>query len=274
MWLKIGSYPEKESAAEIASKLSSSGARIEVKVYVDWELEEKCILRGKLSELKAYGYEEVEEWERYVEILRELLKKPMNVSEFERKFLELAKPDAYELAKKFKDSSISDEEFFDAAESAFQLSLLISAIYGFLRMNGVEVENVIAGSLPEDPEVIIELEDERDGCQKLYMLTFIPVWDVYVDVLSLIGAEIELDGEEGAVLDAAARLVANITAKIRDEQQLDRLRDYSGGLIEASSSPLDGDVIVDGGEIFDIIIKALEKAGIVRISGNRITLRR
>ncbi len=274
MWLKIGSYPEMESAAEIASKLSDAGARIEIKVYADWDLEEKYILRGKLSEIKKYDYEEVKEWERYVEIIRSILTYPMPLDEFEKKFLEEAHPYDYNLAKKVYDVEISEDEFFEAAESAFKLSILMSSIYGFLKVNGVRVDDYVSGTLPEDPEVVIELEEEVEGSQKLYVLSFVPVWDVYVDVLSLIGTKPKLDGEEGTVVDAAARILANVAVKAEEVSDIDELREYCGGVIEAESTSLDGDVIVDGEEIFDEIIKSLEKAGIVRVTGNKIRRRK
>ncbi len=276
MWLKIGSFADRDEAAEIVSELSDLGIRIELKPHIDWDLEEKYILRGKLSELEKYSYQEVREWKRYVEIVRSIVTETVSSEEFERKFLESADPETYSHARKLQDTNITDEEFFLAAESAFKLSLLLTSIYGFLKLNGVEVGDYIRGSIPEDPELVIELDEEVEGCEKIYVLSFVPVWDVYVDVVSLLTAErVDVDySEVAAVLDAAARLVGNIITKIPEVRDLDELREYSSGVIDSSSSHLGGEVVVHGEEVFGELIRTLEKAGIVRVSGGRIWLRK
>ena len=82
MWLKVGSYPEREIAMEVASKLRNAGARVEIKEFVDWEIDEKYILHTRLDELE----DDASEWRRYVEILRGLVGKGMDVESFEMSF--------------------------------------------------------------------------------------------------------------------------------------------------------------------------------------------
>jgi len=98
---------------------------------------------------------------------------------------------------------------------------------------------------------------------------------VYVDVLSLIGERrSNIRGEEGAVIDATARLVASVAVKAGEVSDIDELKEYSSGVIETDSSELDADLIVDGEEAFEEILRALEKAGVIRTAGNKVRLRK
>ncbi len=120
MWLRVTTFPDREMAMEFASNLRNSGARVEVKEIVEWDFEERYFLRGNLSELEEY--EEAQDWKNYSEIIREILKGGMDVSEFEREFLKRASPENYEKVLKLKDESLNDEEFLDAMEAALELA--------------------------------------------------------------------------------------------------------------------------------------------------------
>lgn len=271
MWLRVGSYPEKEMAMEMASKLRNAGARVEIKEYTDWDLEEKYVLRGKLSELEEY--EEVQEWKRYTEIIRDLLKEKIDVETFEKEFLKRAFPEEYKMAEKIRDEEVSDEAFLDGVEAAFKLSFLMSSIYGFLRVNGIEVNDFVEGSLPDDPEIVIELDDEVVGSEKVYYLDFSPAWDVNVDILSVVRNNVTVEGIEGVVVDALSRVLVNLIAGLEETNDIEELENYALGVIEESEG-LDAEVYVDAEEIFDLMLKSLEKAGIIRISGKKVKLRK
>ena len=271
MWLRVGSYPEKELAMEVASRLRNAGARVEIREYVDWELEEKYVLRGRFSELEEY--EEVQEWKKYAEIIRDLLKEKIDIESFEREFLKRAFPKEFELAEKIRDERASDDEFLDAVEAALKLSFLMSSVYGFLKVNDIKINDFVEGKLPEDPEIIIELDNEVEGSEKVYYLDFTPAWDVNVDVLSVIRNDVETEGIEGAVVDAASRVLVNLIAGLEETSDLEELKNYVFGIIDESEG-FDAEVYVDAEEIFDVMLKSLEKAGIIRISGNKIKLRK
>lgn len=271
MWLKVGSYPDRKTAMEIASKFRNAGARVEIKDYIEWDLEEKYILRGKLSELEEY--EEAQEWKRYAEIIRGLLKHKIETETFEREFLKRAFPEDFKLAEKLKDDNASDDEFLEGVEAALKLSFIMSQVYGFMEVNGVEIGDFIEGTLPEDPEIVIELDDEAAGCEKIYYLDFTPVWDVNVDVLSVIRKGITVDGLEGSVVDALSRVTVNLIAGMEDTNNLEELEDYMMGVIDESGW-FDAKIYVDAEDVFETILKALEKAGIIRISGKKVKLRK
>ncbi|AIG97227.1 hypothetical protein [Archaeoglobus fulgidus] len=272
MWLRVTTFPDKEMAMELTSKLRNSGARVEVREIVEWDFEERYFLRGNLSELEEY--EEAQDWKNYSEIIREILKGRMEVSEFEREFLKRASPENYEKVVKLKDESLGDEEFLDAMEAAFRVSLLMSSVYSFLKANGIEVgEDYIEGELPEDPTIIIELDEEVEGCEKGYFLQLTPAWDVNVDILSVLTKDVELEGLDGVVIDAAARIVMNVIAGLEETNDIEKLKEYTSGIIEDADN-LDGELYVDAEEVYEAILKSLEKAGIVRVSGRKVKLRK
>jgi len=73
MWLRISTLPDREMAMDLASKLRNSGARVEIREVVEWDLEERYFLKGKLSELEEY--EEAQEWKNYSDIIRKILQR-------------------------------------------------------------------------------------------------------------------------------------------------------------------------------------------------------
>jgi len=271
MWLRLGSYPDREIAMEIASKLKNSGVRVEVREIAEWDFEERYFLKGKLSELEEY--EEAQEWKTRIEKMREILKGRIETSKFEKEVLKTFEPEAYEKLMKLKDENISEEDFLDSMESALKASLLISSIVTFLRINGFVVnEDYIEGQLPDDPTIIIELNQEVEGCDKEYILQLYPSWDVNVDVLSVITKDVELGDTEGVALNAASRIVMNIIAGLEETNDIEKLKEFASGIIDDSG--LDGNLYVDAEDLFETIIKALERAGIVRVSGKKIKMRK
>jgi hypothetical protein len=276
MWLKLGSYSDLDSASEIISTLRECGIKWELKECIEWDMVEKFFVRGRLSELKKYGYEEIEEWERYVRVLRDVLKEPVKREEFEELFFSTVDPEGYELAKRFlkgNSSELNDEEFYRAAEAVLKHSLISSSIYGFLQINGVEVGDYIQGELPEDPEIILEIDDGEDA-ERIYAMTLIKSWDVYVNCLSLIDADIEkLKGRrEFAILNPIARLIASIIVEIieRRESSYEEIEELASGIVDGKSINMDGNLIVDGSEVLDEILKTFEKSGWIKKVGDKI----
>ena len=267
MWLKVGSYPERELAMEIASKLRNAGARVEIKEFVDWEIDEKYILHTRLDELEDH---DAREWKKYIEVLRDLVNKGMDVENFEREFLKKTHPAEFELTEKLAQNSITDDEFIDAVEAALRLSFVMSSIYSFLKLNGVEVEDRVYGELPENPEIVIEVDDEVEGSKKVYYLEFVPTWDVSVDIMSVIQNEIEIEGMEGMAIDAASRVLLNLLIGVEETGNVESLEDYAVGVLETE----EGEVYVDAEDALETMLKSLEKSGIVRIAGKKIRLRK
>ncbi len=150
----------------------------------------------------------------------------------------------------------------------------MSSVYSFLKTNGIEVgEDYIEGELPEDPTIIIELDDEVEGCEKGYFLQLTPAWDVNVDIMSVLTKDVDVEGLDGVVIDAAARIVMNVIAGLEETNDIEKLKEYTTGIIDDAES-LDGELYVDAEEVYEAILKSLEKAGIVRVSGRKVKLRK
>ncbi|MEM4616231.1 MAG: hypothetical protein QXY19_04420 [Archaeoglobaceae archaeon] len=271
MWLRLATSENKEELLEIASELRSLGAKVEIREIVEFEEEEQFILRGKLSELRKnpagekYA-KELERWERWIQILRGILKdERISYNEFMDKFLSKEAPKSYETAKKFIEGGLSAEELISSAENAIRIRVILDELTFFLLRNGIEIGEFIRGNLPEDPEVIITVDEASDGSKKLTTIHFFPVWELYVDVISLLGEEVE-NKELGSLLG----VISNIILNIEKTEDLEKLRELSSGLIEEENE----EILINCEEIFDLIVRSLEKAGIVRVSGKKIKMRK
>lgn len=265
------SSEDKNKLLGIASELRNIGAKVELRELVEWEEDEQFVFRGKISELKnllsaGKWNEEIEKWERRIQILKEILKeREIKYDEFIEKFLKFEDPESYESAKKFMDGELSIEEFISSAENAIKLKILLDELQLFLLKNGFEIGDFIRGSLPEDPEVIISIDEPVEGSTKLITIDFFPVWELYVDVLSLLGEEVE-----NKELLSLLSVISNILLNIENINDIDKLRELSSAIIQNENE----EILINCEEIFDLIVKSLEKEGIVRVSGKKIKIRK
>ena len=251
MWLKIGSFRDLDAAAEILSALERAGIKWDLKQCIDWEVEEKYFLRGKLSELKRFHYKEIKDWERYIKVIKEILRDGIKREEFEKNL--------------FEKLGINDP---------IDRFLLVADVYNFLKMNGLKVNDVISGNLPDDPEIFVEVDEFFEGAKRMYVLVLVKSWDIYVDCLSLIKAKLnELKDNEDlyCLLDAVARMFANLMVQLLEMKtcKVEDLKVYSIGAVECLNNKL----VVDAEDVLDEILKGFEKAGIIKRYKDKITLR-
>ncbi|MEO0252366.1 MAG: hypothetical protein ABIM44_09060 [candidate division WOR-3 bacterium] len=271
MWLRLASSEDKAKLLEIASKLRNMGAKVELRELVEWEEDEQFVLKGKISELKKLPSAEkwiyeIEKWERRVKIIKEILKdQEIKYEDFLERFLKSEDPESYESAKKFLNGDLNIEEFVSSAEDAIKIKILLDELNFFLLRNGFEIGEFIKGSIPEDPEIMISLAEPTEGSTKLLTIDFFPVWELNVDVLSLLGEEVD-NKELGSLLS----VISNILLNVENIEDLDKLRELSSGVIDGSNE----EILISCEEIFDLIVKSLEKSGIVRVSGKKIKLRK
>ncbi|MET1124136.1 MAG: hypothetical protein ABWW66_02580 [Archaeoglobaceae archaeon] len=230
MWLKVGSYFERDEASAVASKLSECGARVEVKGSIEWDLEEKSFKKCRLSELEG---DERRKWEEYCEILRELLANGLSGRELEREFA----------IRLFGERALELDPLEDP-DLAVEVLKALFDLHTFLSANGIDFFE--GGVLPEDPEVVIEGEGER-----VYMVVFFPVWEVFVEPVSLLRLKSGIEGEEGVALEVFSTIVASAL--------------FNEGM--EASGYIDGEgfsVVYDGSEVVEELLRYLEKSGYVR----------
>ncbi|MEM4155325.1 MAG: hypothetical protein QXQ38_01200 [Archaeoglobaceae archaeon] len=271
MWLRLCSSEDKTVFLEMASELRKMSAKVEIRELVEFEREEQFVLKGKLSEIRRFKdhkelEKKIEKWEKRIKILREALKEQnIKYEDFLENFLNQEDPEGFEFAKRFMNGQVDVEEVVNSAGRFIEFKTTLEEVDYFLLKNGFEIGENLKGSLPEDPEVIITLKEPVEGSKKLITVEYFPVWELYVDVLSLIGEDVE--NEEIAPI---LGVISNILVNLEKIEDLDKLMEMCSGIIEDE----DREVMVNCGEVFDLIVRALEKSGIVRISGKKIKMRK
>lgn len=286
MWVRLGRY-ERENAMELISWLRKAKIRCDIKPCIGWRLRERYYVQGKLSELKKLKFEEVDEWERYVRIARELVKKPIGVEEFEDKFLSKVNPERHTFVKrcieligdkadfsKLEEAGISISRFVDTFWEEYNFML---EVFDMLEMNGVEVTDVVKGELPEDPRLVVELKEYKRGAKTLYELELFKAWEVYVDAVSVAG-RVDFEEEfkvnywdEFILLASIASLIDNYVSFLSENPKIDidALRDFEKGFIEGDAV----DIAIDAEGLTEEVVKSLEEAGFVRRKGKTIIWR-
>ncbi len=274
MWIRLGRY-EHDDAMELVSWLKKSKIRYEIKSCVDWGIRERYYVKGRLSELRGVG-KEVEEWEKCIQTIRKLLAKPVGVKEFEEKLLSEVNPERHAFVKKCREIMGGKIDFSKLEETGITAYTFVEAFWGehsfmlevfdMLRMNGLEINEVIKGELPEDPQLIVELREYRDGAKTLYELELFKVWEVYVDTLSVTeGFDEEFKvryWDEFILLASTASLLSSYISSLSEKQKstIDELKTLEKGFIGGEMI----DVAIEADGLTEEIIKALEEAGLVR----------
>lgn len=271
MWLRLATSEDKEKLLEMAADLRRSGARIEIRELIEWEEDELFFISGKLSELRKISASEklrgeIEKWERRITVLRKILEKgEVRYEEFLESFMKSEDPEVYESAKKLMAEDLDAEDLVSFAENAIKIGILMDELQLFLGKNGIEVGEFVRGNLPDDPEVTVILEEPVEGARNLVVVDYFPLWELYVDVLSLLGEEVD-DRVLGCILAA----ISNILLNVEKVEDIEKLRELSSSIIDGEN----GEILINCEEIFETIVRSLEKAGIVRVSGKKIKIRR
>jgi hypothetical protein len=271
VWLRLATSEDKEKLLEMAADLRRSGARIEIRELIEWEEDELFFISGKLSELRKISASEklrgeIEKWERRITVLRKILEKgEVRYEEFLESFMKSEDPEVYESAKKLMAEDLDAEDLVSFAENAIKIGILMDELQLFLGKNGIEVGEFVRGNLPDDPEVTVILEEPVEGARNLVVVDYFPLWELYVDVLSLLGEEVD-DRVLGCILAA----ISNILLNVEKVEDIEKLRELSSSIIDGEN----GEILINCEEIFETIVRSLEKAGIVRVSGKKIKIRR
>jgi hypothetical protein len=271
VWLRLATSEDKEKLLEMAADLRRSGARIEIRELIEWEEDELFFISGKLSELRKISASEklrgeIEKWERRITVLRKILEKgEVRYEEFLESFMKSEDPEVYESAKKLMAEDLDAEDLVSFAENAIKIGILMDELQLFLGKNGIEVGEFVRGNLPDDPEVTVILEEPVEGARNLVVVDYFPLWELYVDVLSLLGEEVD-----DRVLGCILAVISNILLNVEKVEDIEKLRELSSSIIDGEN----GEILINCEEIFETIVRSLEKAGIVRVSGKKIKIRR
>lgn len=259
MWLKLLSSEDRSEAVRLASTLRRIGARVELRECVDWEVAEIFAVKGKLSELKSKGFD-VSEWEKRVEILREILRS--NVEDLETELFRRIYPELY---RKITEDEEALEELMD---KIVEIKLLAKDVEFFMTLNNLKLGRDV--EVPEDPIVFLKTED--DSGKAVLKVSYFPVFELYVDVLSLLDADLsEIEDVEGLIIAGLLEIAVEILSRVQSEGnvEIQKLQELSCGVVESENF----DFAIDCRDAFETILRSMEKRGILRIAGNRVKVR-
>lgn len=265
MWLKLLSSEDREEAFKVVSSLRNLGARVEVREWIDWDLSEIFAIKGRISELKSKGVD-VSEWEKRIEIMRYLLKSGVKAEDF---IIELFKRLHPELQGKLE--AVEDQFFSEMIDKLIEIKLLAKDVEIFMALNNLKIGE--STEIPQDPIVMVETKEENSEGKAIVKISYYPVIEVYVDVLSLIGADLRDIGEnfEDLIIAGILEIVTEIISKVEKEEivETQKLYDLSKGVVEGKSF----DIAIDCSEAFSAILKSLEKSGVFRVVGSRVKMK-
>lgn len=268
MWLKLLSSEDRGEAIRVASSLRKIGARVELRECIDWDLAETFVIKGKISELKSKGVD-VGKWERRIEIIRDLLKSNVKAEDFRAELFKRLYP---ELHKKIADLKPGEEdkifeEFMDKIE---EIKLLEREIEVFMALNNLSPGR--EKEIPEDPIVVVETKENEEMGKTIVEVSYYPIFELYVDVLSLLDARIdEIEDVEGLIIAGLLEIATEIISKVQTNEtvEIQKLYELSRGIVESENF----DFAIDCSDAFETILKSMEKSGILRIIGNRVKMR-
>jgi len=268
VWLKLLSSEDRGEAIKVASSLRKIGARVEVRECIDWDLTETFAIKGRMSELKSKGVS-VDEWEKRIEILRDLLKSNVKAEDFPMELLKRLYP---ELHQKIVDSKPGEEEkvFAELMDKIVEIKVLAKEIEVFMSLNNLSFGK--EKEIPEDPIVVVETSEDDERGRAIIKVSYYPITELYVDVLSLLDAKIdEIDEIEGLIVAGVLEIVTEIISKLQSEgsTEIQKLHELSRGIVESEIF----DFAIDCSDAFEAILKSMEKSGILRITGNRVKMR-
>ena len=181
MHVKIGTLPT-YIAVEVAEMFKSAGIKAELKPHFDVEMEEVGYIEGKLSELieryRGTEYEKVvRDWEEYLNAAKEVLSKPMSVSDFIASYV-----------SRFADGGDGNGEGSDWKD------VLDSNISRICEERGVNIDDL---SDEEKEEIISEaLCRSRDAIMKSIELEFKRSKYEYVAAKILEFSGVDVEGDE------------------------------------------------------------------------------
>jgi len=270
VWLRLATSEDKEKLLEMAAALRSAGARVEIRELIEWEEDELFFISGKLGDLRKISSSdklrsEIDKWERRISILKEILKDgEIRYEEFLERFMKCEDPKVYESAKKLLGEDLDAEDLVSSAENAVRIGILMDELQLFLSKNGIEVGDFVRGDLPDDPQVTVILEEPIEGARSLVAVDYFPVWELYVEVLSLLGEEVD-----NRILNGILAVTSNILLNVEKLGDIQKLKELSSGIIERENV----EMLINCEEIFEMIVRSLEKAGIVRVSGKKIKIK-
>src|SRR5512137_2267422 len=190
---KLGEYDEDE-AREVADGLKDAGMKVDIKTFIDGQLEISHYLEGRLSELKG-DVKDLDKYEGYIQVLKDVLAMGATADNFLEKFQLKLDPDVYEKRKQVNEvfeDTLTDEELEIKSETIAQIMTDLADIARaedfieiLLNRNGIQI-GMDVGDRLDDPIVRIlvdpeECDEDNKLAKTTTILTIEPRAEVYID---------------------------------------------------------------------------------------------
>ncbi len=299
MRIHVGTFDE-DTAEKVAEDLRKAGIKVELRHFIDLDMEGSYYIEGKLSELKekfgeifSGGLKKIEE---HFSKARKIFQDGMKTKEFEEKFLDEIMPERkkFDEIRKIMKEKIKEqgkkkiEDIFDEIAKEVGKERMDEYMHHFvdemhymnffhslLEKNGIKYEgDVMRGEIAEDPfiKLYVEASDEEAEKYKLeyeYRAFVNKKADVYASLIDIIfevrRLEELVNKKRGyAHLLFMADLMMRFLDSIEGKKDIDAFIEDMRGIEEE-----DGKIFVSRGAINEIL-KALEKAELIKVKKGKI----
>ena len=284
----LGEYDEDE-AKEIRTFLSDAGIRVELKTSLVIFEKQTCSLHGRLSQLKSLT-ENMDEYERYLTVLKSVLPRSTTEEEFEELFMEELDPTMTEKRNKILALSQDPDSLSEVEKESLDfnstewLGFLLRFgeakhfVESVISLNGIIIGEALDNKL-EDPLLEIPVDASKYDPKPEQLKTTIEFHleksvGVYADEFTTpLSSELDeefcdLYPEEYECLRALGLLIEKLATS-----PTSRKMDF-GEFIENCSMHLkdeDGDdLLIDGKEVAEELAKVLEKSDVVKVKGDKV----
>jgi hypothetical protein len=309
LMLKLGDCYE-DDARSIADYLRKAGIKVELKPSIDASIETGEFLQGLFSELKGdiKDGNVVENYQRYLNVLRQILESKPFPEDFKEKYLRELYPSIDETKKKLKammdrvenkeDRIKADDEqqsqrtgIEEGVEPADELGEIVSEVAKILA-EGKKAEafaqSVIAlndivpgedtGDRLDDPVVVIPVDLDNYGkehprAKRVISVYFDKCYELYIDEFSALNSG-RLDDEfikqytDEHIKITSLNLLLNDLIENHSSEKMD-LQTFEDECLYAVDSK-NRSLRVVGYNVAEDIAKVLEKNGMIRIKGDTI----
>ncbi|MFB3766071.1 MAG: hypothetical protein ACE14P_12610 [Methanotrichaceae archaeon] len=285
---KLGEYDE-DDARDIADYLKDAGLKVDIRTFIDSQIEVLHYLEGKMNEIKEkIDDEKYSRYARYLDALRLVLAEGATAENFSEKLELVLDPQVNEKRKifgKILECTYSDEEReakscerSELMSDLLELSNAESFVYTVLERNNIQIGEFVGNRL-DDPIVRIfaDVEDDESSLARTTtVFTLDPMAEVFVDEFTAIFSE-DIDEEfkeeyndEYARIFFMGKLISDLaeptSGKMNMESFAERCRfemENNGDLLE-----------IDASRAAEELARSLEKNGILKVKGDSIKWKR
>ena len=308
MKVYIGSFAEKD-IEEMIKDIRRNGIKADIKPNISVDIELIYYVEGKISELKE-KYKETEfeyvinEWDGYINAVKNVFEDGMEIKEFERKILDFIFPERKEIPDlreliRERIGEIKDEKDWEKIDKILRDTFrkmdrktvekiinqaekemeTFSHIMSFLDMNGISFDDgKLHGKIPEDPFLKIEIETTPENAEELDLKHTLIIrvekfFDLYVDFMDFVYETKEMEElikkypdlmDAVVVSDIAGMFVEKIEGKVDINDFIEKNRFIKD----------ENNEIILTEEAVREIISSLEKEEIIKVKRDKMWLKK